>query len=867
MTFPRLAVALVFALSSFTAHAAAPSAPLKLDSSRLSIAVDPASGVLLSLRDPATGRDWLAPQKSPELFQLEFSERSDPSGKRFTLSSREAQNVTLQRDPAAAGARLRWTFSDLARRDIHVTCTAAAAPNDLHLRWRLEARFPEALILESVRFPSLVLRVPTGDDASDALVLGNTKGGVRRQWAKRKPGSGFSAMQPGSLAAQFGCYYDDAGGLMTAAFDPRGYRKTLAATRTAEGLLVQWQHACFASSRFAHDYDLVCTAFSSPDAQRPTDWRDAADLYKQWAVQQAWCRRTFAARDDLPAWLRNGPAMVRFGRQWLAQPETIERWFTDFWKPNFGTDVPLVIAYWGWEKVSTWITPDYFPVYPSDEQFRRLAQLGRQVNGHAFLWPSGYHYTLTYDKQPDGSFVWDDRARFDATARPHAVHTRDGKLYLGDCSWLKGGQNSAMCAGDPWTIDWLNRIAVGCAERGAELVQVDQVVGGNWPVCFSAEHGHAPGPGCWSTDVFRRQLQTMLAACRRLQPDAVVCFEEPNEHFIQEIGLQDYRDWEVLKKPGTDPASVFGYLYHEYLPAFQSNPRAGDRLLGAYCLANGQIPHLVPSMLRGPETLLLNGQFTLPLAVAGWGKVAGYKGRVYSGQADLDAATGHGDSVSLRLTNTEKDQIVQVAQNVAVGRNFAIGGKYRLRAWIKTQGLRQTNHISLAALGHEMHSAGSWRIPLPPAAAEWTQGEVQFTLPAGTDFLRIMLNVHGPGTVWVDDLALEAIDADGQASPVMRPDKPDDFEFMRQWVTLFHGEGRPYLLLGKMLHPPRLETATFDARGCRFPAVLHNAFEAADGTQAVVLVNATDAPQSARLSWKGTVRDLTFRPWEAQLAR
>ena len=26
-----------------------------------------------------------------------------------------------------------------------------------------------------------------------------------------------------------------------------------------------------------------------------------------------------------------------------------------------------------------------------------------------------------------------------------------------------------------------------------------------------------------------------------------------------------------------------------------------------------------------------------------------------------------------------------------------------------------------------------------------------------------------------------------------------------QWIRLFHGEGRPYLLMGRMLHPPRLE--------------------------------------------------------------
>ena len=35
---------------------------------------------------------------------------------------------------------------------------------------------------------------------------------------------------------------------------------------------------------------------------------------------------------------------------------------------------PLITAYWGWEKIGNWVTPDYFPVYPSDEQFTQLVR-------------------------------------------------------------------------------------------------------------------------------------------------------------------------------------------------------------------------------------------------------------------------------------------------------------------------------------------------------------------------------------------------------------------------------------------------------------------------------------------------------------
>ncbi len=503
-----------------------------------------------------------------------------------------------------------------------------------------EASLPEARA-ERARFPYLVLQTPLRR-RPPMRSCGKTTGGVYHH-PPREAGWSVSGVHR-HLTAQFGCYYDNTSGLMTAALDSRGYPKEVVATRTGEGVSLTWLHPCFSQGAYSLDYDIVHTSFRSADPATPTDWRDAADIYKQWAVRQPWCERTFGAREDLPAWLKAGPAMVRFHRDWLANPSMIEMWLKSYWRGNFPKDTPLIIAYWGWEKVGTWVTPDYFPVFPSDEKFQELTRLGRSLGGHTFLWPSGYHYTVTYNKQADGTFAWDDRARFDATARAHAVCGRDGKVIVSGRSWLQGGECATMCPGDPWTIDWLNQIAVGLVQRGADMVQVDQVVGGRFPACYSTAHGHAPGPGPWATDVFRKQLETMLQACRKVDPQAVVCFEEPNELFIQQAAIQDYRDWEVMRGSAGEPASVFNYLYHEYLPTFQSNPHSGNRLQAAYCLVDGQIPHFIPSKCIVPGPALEGGDFEnwTNTAPAGWDKVGGYQGKMYSGDAAHDDSQHHG---------------------------------------------------------------------------------------------------------------------------------------------------------------------------------------------------------------------------------
>lgn len=854
----------------FSAIAARAADPVTVENERLSVTLSSqAHGAAMSLLDRVTGQELLAKQSAPKLFQLELSAHDDPAGKRMTISSRDAKKVVLHRVLTGTQTIGQVEFSEFTGRVNRVICTVTATSGDPMLRWRIEVSLPEGVVLERVGYPLLTLRIPQGDPATDAVVLGATKGGVHRKPSAMKPGWSTSATQPGSLAAQFACYYDNDGGLMTAALDSRGYPKSVVVSRTGEGLSLAWQHPCFSTGNYSLDFDIAHTTFHSAAPATPTDWRDAADIYKQWAVRQPWCERTFAEREDLPAWLKAGPAMVRFYRNWLADPALIETWLKSYWRGNSPTGTPLIIAYWGWEKVDTWVTPDYFPVYPSDEKFQELARLGRSLGGHTFLWPSGYHYTVTYKKQPDGTFAWDDRARFDATARAHAVCGRDGKVIISGRGWLQGGECATMCPGDPWTIDWLNKVAVGLVERGADMVQIDQVVGGRFPPCYNTAHGHAPGPGPWATEVFRKQLETMLEACRKIDPQAVVCFEEPNEWFIQQAAVQDYRDWEVMRRGETEPASVFNYLYHEYLPTFQSNPQPGNRLQAAYCLVNGQIPHFVPSRQIVPGPALEGGDFEtwVTAAPAGWDKVGGYRGKAYNGLAAHDHDQFHGGRYSLRLTNDTPGQIVQVSQNVRVGGGLQVGRTYRVGVWMRSSGLKKRNAILLGAFTDQMQSTGSWQIPMPETDGKWVHGQATFTLPEGTQLLRIMLHVNDPGTVWIDDMALEELRPDGSAVTVQRPDKPVDHDLMRQWVELFHGEGRPYLLLGKMLHPPKLETQSFEFQKRTFAAILHNAFEASDGSKAVILVNVTETPQTGRLTWGGQTKPITLQPWEVRLIR
>ena len=841
---------------------------MRSDSLTLAFGQNDDKGALVSFRR-GDGAELAAGAHNAKLFLLVVSKRAQPPGETLTVSSRDAAAFDAQVKKEDGGTCATLTYGGFAKGVARVICTVRTAPGDPKARWGICVQMQDDWVLERVQYPSLVLAAPLGTGVDDdAVVIGASKGGVIRKPGAMSVGSNVCIGQPGSMAAQFGCYYDDRAGFYTAAEDGRGYPKELFVTRAAEGVAFDWSRSCFATGTETQAYDVVTAAFGGAEGA-PADWRDAADLYKAWAATQPWCAKRFAQRGDLPAWMKDGPALVRFGRDWLSDPERIESWLTKFWRPNF-PKMPLVTAYWGWEKHADWVTPDYFPLFPSDEQFKQLVAKSRAQGCHAFPWPSGYHWTLTYTKRSDGGFEWDDRARFNQLAKPHAVCNRDGGLYIRTPGWLNGGDTACLCGGDPWTIDWWNKeICAPLAERGCELIQIDQVVGGNWPSCYALQHGHPLGRGVWMTEAFAHQLATMREAMRVTQPDAVVCFEEPNEWFNGIVGIQDYRDCESPH----EWASVFNYLYHEYLPPFQSNPSGGDRVMNAHCAADGQMPHLVPSGRDLSDELLVNGGFESQTtgwkSMRGWDRVPGYQGQVWTGVASVDAQEKHGGASSLRLENARAEDVVQVSQNVAAdGACFGGGRKYRLSAWLKTERLAQPNSVNFAVFAPELKSMGQGgQLAFPAAGAGWVRVSGEFTVPAGAEMLRIMCHVGGEAKVWVDDMTLEEVTADGNAKAVRLEGLSSDARFMRKWVSLYHGEGQPWLMHGRLLHPPKLACASIDYRSRQVPAVFHNAFCAPDGRKAVVLANATREPQMATLTWNGEMRTVSLAPDDVLLLK
>ena len=828
---------------------------------------DVGKGRVAQIVSKRTGQKFVAGARPMWLAECR---RTDDCAKAKTVNSMLAKSFSHHRLPDG------WLFEyrDIGECMAEVVCRVTADPGDGKIRWRISATPKPGWAVYETDYPSVGLTPAIGDTAEDdCVVTGDAKGGVvrnpmhpkREYWKSR-----HYSTSPGHLASPFGAFYDPAGGLYTAAEDEEGCFKGLLMDRWwrvrqkdgtfREGdFLLEWRHFEFSPTTFSPTYDVVMCAFGGRDGA-PTDWRDAADLYRAWAKDRRWYRTKMIDRPDIPAWAKNGPAQMKFNRAWFRHPGLVKRWTEEYFKPRF-PGVPFVAEIEGWEHHGDWVTPEYFPCYPTDADFTAFCQTLNAAGGHAWAWPGGHHWNVRVGKNVDGTYRLDYSEQFEREVRANACANPDGTPRLDSLSWLGGGESATLCPATAYGRDWWNDyVACGLVSRGVELVQADQDVCARVRPCWNRSHGHAPGDGRWMTRALRHQFETQLAKTRRLNPWAQFSFEEPNEYYNDILCFQDYRNCRFF---GSEWASVFNYLYHEYLTPYQPGSEFYSKWYWvAHSAADGQMPRLpeLPEYYF-PMPVVSNGGFEEPqLGLAGF--VGWYGTRAGQSVVTNDCTEGR-SSLGMITSPTLKD--------IRAGRNlpksaWKVGGEYKLTLQMKSLRTNGGDRGSLVA--YDPSAKAFFATVRPPAeTGVWARCEATFVVPDGTTDLRLEFVARSGVAYLADDVKLYEKTADGSFSEVVSRVKGDVLDFAERWVDAYHANAK-WLQHGRHLHPPKVECETLPYTE-RFrgtvaelvkPSVFVGAFRSADGQDAFFLVNATDREQKFMLTWKGAKLERSLPP-------
>ena len=410
-------------------------------------------------------------------------------------------------------------------------------------------------------------------------------------------------MYPGALSMQMYAFYNDFAGLYFAAHDSGQNPKSFAMGPLP---LPEWKETpALSMAHFnpfspgksvAFAYPIILGLFHG-------DWYDAADMYKAWATQQWWCETKLWDR-DIADWIRNGFGVFQMSNYHipkLQMDHTLEQIVDTTNEISREIDTTLQALIFNWEGGGAWTGPiGFFPPREGETPFREAMARLRAAGNHGFLYMPGgaWYLKLPYDPPFDS---WD---AFEAQARPHAVMSEHGTLHIG--RWWPGWEITRTCAYTDFAKKLHLDLFLGCIERGASWIQIDNFPCGAVESCYDPSHGHEIGYAAWWSEAWGETLAEIRRQAKAKNPDCAMSTEGISENFIPYLDLYDQRapNMEYFghfapgQPMGGETIPIFGYVYHEYIGGYTAAMPECNRpevLYWTRCLGKALAEGIVPN--------------------------------------------------------------------------------------------------------------------------------------------------------------------------------------------------------------------------------------------------------------------------------
>ncbi len=533
---------------------------------------------LLQLVEKPSGVNLLADPAAQALFALTLRKAD---GGTTTVDGRSAKQGSIQVTPMTGGQRIALAFAGLGPDgNLKVDIEGHLADDEPIAQWSIAVDNPGSQTLAAVRFPYVAAVPAIGETGDDFIVAPALPGAIIRNPAAEWP-AGFSLgwAFPGGQSAQFFSYQDHTAGLYLASMDTTDHGRALQIAKQGGDRFLLYQEYRLPEqvpALWKSPYDVALGATSGT-------WQQTADLYKRWAVQQPWCARTLAQRDDIPDFWKHGPCIhtveVRtYNAERLCNgsyyPKLLEHLRT-FRQRIDGPVVPMLA---GWENHRRWTAGDYFPVFDESNAKRVIPEL-RRDGFSPLLFLSGLYYTFDNEGRDGSPVSGAERYRQSlvidkATGKPKEALLNESS---GQNTWKR--HSYEFCPAAPETKAFFRSVVERLHALGVDIVQMDQTTSGAGAACYGTSHGHLPGPGTFQATAFHDLLRDMRQYGRSLDPQFLLFHEEVHEELIPLLDGFHTREsrerWWYRAAPGARGIPLFSYLYHEYAIAYGGEgPRA-----------------------------------------------------------------------------------------------------------------------------------------------------------------------------------------------------------------------------------------------------------------------------------------------------
>ncbi len=356
---------------------------------------------------------------------------------------------------------------------------------------------------------------------------------------------------------QFCAYYEEnAGGLYFAALDGDAHQKWFNAY-TQNGALVISHMTGY--EEIGSEVTIEMPYEFHIRFMGPGGWREAAELYKPWALSQKWCRRGLAierAEDQKADWLLEDVGYATFGinagadrTQWLDQYR-LDIGTKGFhilgpdWantQQNFYNSVPGGLQ-------------DWLPTKFNQNNLENIRK------GGDYYAPFEFDFLVGLDKS-DAKKLMSHLQKFPSPTFSHDAYTFN-----------------MLCPADPFTVAFhRDKNVQMMKEAQMDAMYYDISANNLIKICLSDKHGHTPGGGHEITEGYQTVYQeTQQALCAEAKKYVPLGTEMMNETLLGELDYYQARAWaqpsstletwpfrQQMRKGTAQMIPLFDYVYHE----------------------------------------------------------------------------------------------------------------------------------------------------------------------------------------------------------------------------------------------------------------------------------------------------------------
>lgn len=549
------------------------------------LAFDPATGALVSWRRRGTRRELIAWRPGDALLEVGHV---DARGDLRTITDAgDHRAVRLER--AGRTWRITTAIPVIAGHRLGARLVVSGAEDDPEVDWRLSLDADAGLRLVDVRFP--VLRLPLGLGTrpgarrTDAILRPFETGQLfeRPRATDLEPDAPFALHlrpetidalhYPGLTFAQLLAYLDRSTGLLAWAADPDGRPKVIKPLASgADRVRLAFAHTV---GGVAPGPELVPYAVRVRSVAGT--WQDAAAIYRDWTLAQAWAARPLRERavpDAIAA--APFPLMIRVqGVHDEGPAEPIDA-FLPYPKllPILDRvaarlDAPVLPVLMAWERHGPWIYPDALPPVGGEDAMAAFASGARERG-----WAPGTFCNGTRWATAHRWTGYDDPDAFHAGGGPESVcRTADGAMWHEpwDAPWRA---SLPACVAVPRTRELAAAYVRDLARIGLRMIQFfDQNLGVVTFPCYATDHGHPPAPGPWMTEAMHRFIPELRAAAAEGAGgggtilSAEACISEPHLPALDLVDVRSVPAGHDAPHPlwrGSIP--LYSFLFHELVP-------------------------------------------------------------------------------------------------------------------------------------------------------------------------------------------------------------------------------------------------------------------------------------------------------------